>query len=181
MAKIHRSARGQAVDMDMIRLSNETTIAIGNQKVNARGDQLGPGGQIVKSRAEIMSEYHALNTEMANDGPIGEPVQEDDYTPPPVVTPYASNTPIGEAAEAESSQVLEDLPMVEVQDTADTPMVEVQDTADTPMPGTNEAIDTTNTKKIARGSFADSVAGNVSIDQELLDPANKPPKKPSRI
>ena len=170
MAKIHRSARGQAVDMDMIRLSNETTIAIGNQKVNARGDQLGPGGQIVKSRAEIMSEYHALNTEMANDGPIGEPVQEDDYTPPPVVTPYASNTPIGEAAEAESSQVLEDLPMVEV-----------QDTADTPMPGTNEAIDTTNTKKIARGSFADSVAGNVSIDQELLDPANKPPKKPSRI
>ena len=54
MAKIHRSARGQAVDMDMIRLSNETTIAIGNQKVNARGDQLGPGGKIVKSRAEII-------------------------------------------------------------------------------------------------------------------------------
>ena len=168
MAKIHRSARGQAVDMDMIRLSNETTIAIGNQKVNARGDQLGPGGKIVKSRAEIMAEYHALNTEMANDGPIGEPVQEDEYTPPPVVTPYASNTPIGEAAEAESSQVLEDLPMAEVQD------------AD-PEPGTNEAVDPTNTKKTARGSFADSVAGNVSISQELLDPTTKKPNKPSRI
>ena len=77
---------------------------------------------------------------MANDGPIGEPVQEDDYTPPPVVTPYASNTPIGEAAEAESSQVLEDLPMAEVQD------------AD-PEPGTNEAVDPTNTKKTARGTL----------------------------
>ena len=39
MSKTHRTARGDAVDMDMIRLSNESTIAIGNMKTNARGDQ----------------------------------------------------------------------------------------------------------------------------------------------
>ena len=39
MSKIHRSARGDAIDMDMIRLANESTIAIGNMKTNARGDE----------------------------------------------------------------------------------------------------------------------------------------------
>ena len=71
MSKIHRSARGDAVDMDMIRLSNESTIAIGNMKTNARGDQLGAGGQVVKTRGEIMQEYHRLNTKIPGDVPVG--------------------------------------------------------------------------------------------------------------
>ena len=51
MAAQHKSARGVAVDMDRLRLANETAIAVGNMKVNARGDQLGPGGKIVKTSA----------------------------------------------------------------------------------------------------------------------------------
>jgi hypothetical protein len=61
MANIRRTAMGDGVDMDMLQLSNENTIAIGNAKTNARGDQLGPGGKVVKTRAQIMQEYHKIN------------------------------------------------------------------------------------------------------------------------
>jgi hypothetical protein len=62
MANVRRTAMGDAVDMDMLQLSNENTIAIGNAKTNARGDQLGTGGKVVKTRAQIMQEYHKLYT-----------------------------------------------------------------------------------------------------------------------
>jgi hypothetical protein len=62
MSKIYRSAQGNLVDMEKLRLANEDTIAVGNMKVNARGDQLGPGGRVVKSRNQVMKEYYQLNT-----------------------------------------------------------------------------------------------------------------------
>ena len=61
MAKIYRSAQGKPVDIDMLRLRNEEEIAVGNMKVNARGDELGPGGVIVKTRNEVMDEYYSTN------------------------------------------------------------------------------------------------------------------------
>ena len=55
MAANHRTARGTMIDIDRIRLANEQTIAVGNMKVNARGDQLGAGGKIIKTRQQIMA------------------------------------------------------------------------------------------------------------------------------
>lgn len=62
MGNIYRSARGDKVDIDLMRIANENTIAIGNMRTNARGDELGPGGKVIKTRSQIMSEYHKLNT-----------------------------------------------------------------------------------------------------------------------
>lgn len=62
MGKTYRTALGKIIDMDNLRLANEETIAIGNMKVNARGDELGPGGKIIKTRNQIMDEYYKLNT-----------------------------------------------------------------------------------------------------------------------
>lgn len=73
MKKVYRTAMGKQVDMDSLRLMNEETIALGNMKVNARGDELGAGGKIVKSRNQIMDEYYKLNTPVAVDtSPIPE-------------------------------------------------------------------------------------------------------------
>ena len=52
--------RGKAVDMDLLRKRNELTPAVGNARVNARGDELGPGGQIIKKREEIVGEHYAV-------------------------------------------------------------------------------------------------------------------------
>jgi len=57
--KQHRSMRGKTVDMDLLRKRNELTPAVGNARVNARGDELGPGGQIIKKREDVVAEHYA--------------------------------------------------------------------------------------------------------------------------
>lgn len=61
MGKLYTSMRGKAVDMEKLNLQNELLPAVGNMKVNARGDELGQGGKIVKTREEIMADYYAKN------------------------------------------------------------------------------------------------------------------------
>jgi len=56
--KIYRTARGKKLDMDQLRLTNEETIAVGNMKVNARGDELGKGGKIIKTRNQVMKKHY---------------------------------------------------------------------------------------------------------------------------
>ena len=63
----HRSMRGKIVDMDLLRKKNELTPAIGNARVNARGDQLGAGGKIVKKREEMVREYYEKNPNAVRD------------------------------------------------------------------------------------------------------------------
>jgi hypothetical protein len=65
--KTYRSAQGKMVDVDMLRLRNEEVIAVGNMKVNARGDELGPGGVVVKTRNEAMDEYYKSNAIYTNE------------------------------------------------------------------------------------------------------------------
>jgi hypothetical protein len=57
--KQHRSMRGKQVDMDLLRKRNELTPAVGNARVNARGDELGPGGQIIKKREDVVQAHYA--------------------------------------------------------------------------------------------------------------------------
>jgi len=61
MKKSYKSALGRQIDIDSLRLSNENIIAVGNMKVNARGDELGPGGEVIRTRNEVMSEYYNRN------------------------------------------------------------------------------------------------------------------------
>ena len=52
MPRIYRSAQGQLVNMDALYLLNEKTQSVGNMKVNSNGDEIGPDGQIIRTRAE---------------------------------------------------------------------------------------------------------------------------------
>ena len=62
--KVHRSMQGKEIDIDMLRVRNETTLAVGNAKMNARGDELGPNGQIVRKREDSSVEYHTDSSEL---------------------------------------------------------------------------------------------------------------------
>ena len=53
---VYRSMQGKEVDMHKLAMQNEMTIAIGNAKVNARGDELGPGGKIIRKREDVIRE-----------------------------------------------------------------------------------------------------------------------------
>lgn len=62
--KVHRTMQGKEIDLDKLRIRNETTLAVGNARMNARGDQLGPGGKIIKKREESSTEYHTDGTDL---------------------------------------------------------------------------------------------------------------------
>jgi hypothetical protein len=48
--------------MERLTQQNELIPAVGNMRVNARGDQLGEGGKIIKKREEIVAEYYKDTT-----------------------------------------------------------------------------------------------------------------------
>lgn len=60
MSKVYKTIRGKGIDIDKIRLKNETTVAVSNMRVNARGDLLGSGNQIAAGRNQIMDRVYAV-------------------------------------------------------------------------------------------------------------------------
>jgi len=69
--KQYRSMQGKIVDLEQLASRNELSPAIGNARVNARGDELGPGGKIVRKREDIMAEYYATNPNAVPDEVMG--------------------------------------------------------------------------------------------------------------
>lgn len=59
------SMRGVMIDMDAMRAQNEEARAIGNAKMNARGDVLGQNGQIEVRREQIARDYYNRNPQAA--------------------------------------------------------------------------------------------------------------------
>lgn len=56
--KVYRSMQGKQVDMDTLAARNETMPAVGNVRMNARGDELGPGGVVVRKREDIVNDHY---------------------------------------------------------------------------------------------------------------------------
>jgi hypothetical protein len=57
----YRTMQGREIDFDKLRNRNETVLAVGNARVNARGDEIGPGGKIIKKREDVVAEYYEDN------------------------------------------------------------------------------------------------------------------------
>jgi len=68
--KVYKSMQGKTVDMDMLRQRNELTPAVGNARVNARGDELGAGGQIVRKREDLVKEYYETAQGVPDESPV---------------------------------------------------------------------------------------------------------------
>jgi hypothetical protein len=76
--KIYTTMQGKQIDMDLLRKKNELTPAVGNARVNARGDELGPGGKIIKKREDVVKEYYNNQSRPVADEPttLRKPAQE---------------------------------------------------------------------------------------------------------
>ena len=73
MARQYRTMKGKMVDMDQLLEKNQTMPAVGNVRMNARGDELGPGGKIVKRREEQINAYYENNPAAVVKQPTGKP------------------------------------------------------------------------------------------------------------
>ena len=56
-----KSMRGVEIDLGKLMARQEKNITVGNTRTNARGDQLGRGGRIVKSADELAREHYNRN------------------------------------------------------------------------------------------------------------------------
>jgi hypothetical protein len=70
--KVYKSANGKTIDMDLLRQKNELTPAVGNARVNARGDELGEGGKIVRKKEDILADYYASNPGVKEEAPVSQ-------------------------------------------------------------------------------------------------------------
>jgi hypothetical protein len=123
----YKSAMGKAIDIDSLSVANENVIAVGNMRTNARGDELGAGGKVLKTRSQLMQEYHKLNTPTAShDDVIASTINTPTKPVTKLVTPTAVDTPVAVSSSSEYTK--------------------------------------------PRGSFAEAVASETEVKQELLTP-----------
>ncbi len=60
--KQYRSAMGKVVDLGALVLQNENTRAVGNMSVNARGDRLNAGNQIIDKKSNQIKRQQKKQT-----------------------------------------------------------------------------------------------------------------------
>ena len=77
---VYKSMQGKQIDMDLLRQRNELTPAVGNAKVNARGDELGPGGKITRKKEEVLREYYENSSSMPDEIAVKKSNQTNDTT-----------------------------------------------------------------------------------------------------
>lgn len=61
-SKIYRSAQGKSVDMGRLQLQNENVRAVGNMKVNARGDMIDDMNRVISPKSEQVSKQYQTQT-----------------------------------------------------------------------------------------------------------------------
>jgi hypothetical protein len=59
---VYKTAQGKKVDMGALRLQNEQVRAVGNMKVNARGDQVDDSNRIISTKPEQVQRQYNRQT-----------------------------------------------------------------------------------------------------------------------
>ena len=100
--KLYRTMQGRMVDIEKLRATNEEVRAVGNMSVNARGDVVGHGGKIIKTKEQLMKEYYEAPKGKADDTPTKrartESIPQQEVVKTQVINPVtqtqqAKNTP----------------------------------------------------------------------------------------
>ncbi len=61
-SKVYRSAQGKSVDMGRLQLQNEGVRAVGNMKVNARGDMVDDLNRVISTKSEQVNKQYKTQT-----------------------------------------------------------------------------------------------------------------------
>jgi hypothetical protein len=83
----YRTAMGKTVDMAALAARNEKTRAVGNMKVNARGDMIDAQGRIVKPVTTKVNEQYANTVGNRSSHVVRRSPQQAKPTPPVVSVP----------------------------------------------------------------------------------------------
>jgi hypothetical protein len=62
----YKTAQGKTIDMGSLALQNENVRAVGNMKVNARGDLLDDNNQVIRTKNQELT--HQYNQQINKQG-----------------------------------------------------------------------------------------------------------------
>jgi len=68
--KVYRTAQGKMVDLGSLQLRNETVRAVGNMKVNARGDLIDSNNRAINSRNQQVDRQYRRQTSNVSNSPV---------------------------------------------------------------------------------------------------------------
>jgi len=122
---IVRTARGDYIDMNKITRENPTEVAMtgGGLSMNARGDILGRGGKIIKTREDLERSYNAANAK-ATKHVTAKPVSIKKAHIAPDRLPKEDKLPIEQSktaikAPTVSEKVIDDVKEISLEEIAD--------------------------------------------------------------
>lgn len=140
---VYKTARGSNIDLDKLKLYNETVIAVGNTQTNVRGDIV-KGGKIIKTREQVMQEHYNLSGNNIPRNPKPETnhrIEEDDIA-------------MGFEPPTDNEVIVNIDPIPAVDFTAETVPEEL-------------AIEETTPEDRPRGGLADAVARSQELTEKL--------------
>jgi hypothetical protein len=114
--RMYRTMQGRMVDIEKLRAANETVQAVGNMNVNARGDILGPSGQIQVKKETVIQKYYEQPKGMVDDTPArNKPTPAPKIPPQPISRPIQTMTPLPkqDTNEVVAKPVVKEEPKVE--------------------------------------------------------------------
>jgi hypothetical protein len=103
--EVYRTAKGREIDMMKLVRKNELVPAVGNAKVNARGDKLGPGGKIIVKREERQTAANQI-PEQLSVRPAPEPVVAPTATEPAAI---AVEQPVKPLTPTQKAKAIKDM------------------------------------------------------------------------
>ncbi len=81
--KIYRTAQGKMVDLGSLQLRNENVRAVGNMKVNARGDLIDSNNRSISSRNKQVARQYRKQTTNTSDSPVAATLADAQIPVPP--------------------------------------------------------------------------------------------------
>ena len=165
-SKIYRSAQGKSVDLGTIMLQNEHTRAVGNMKVNARGDKLDNNNQVIETKTQQIQRQNDRTSTNVSTMPVQTSSRKNRTTKQAVDPTTQINSK--EQAKSISPDTVQELETLPTPPTENLQPVQ-NNPLQTPEPEVKQATPTLsqdNTHPI-QGGLAGALARSREIKQEL--------------
>ena len=149
-SKVYKTAQGKSVDLGTIMLQNEHTRAVGNMKVNARGDKLDSNNRVIETKSRQIQKQNDRTTTNVSTSPVHTSSKKARMAKTNVVPPAP---PLAPVVAPEPAPILSPAPVVE-------PVL-------APAPVVEPVVEPAPSLEPVAGGLAEAIARSREIKQNL--------------